>query len=416
MVKDKKFYKNFSIMCISFIEDAYRSIFKFNQDRTDITKRFKLKGFKDFKKAQNLLLELVMGIERTLVLNKDFVKSIDATRFLLHYRSLASRLADCFVWITIGDAHVIKELSRGINSGYIFGKSGMESELKALDLLNSSSDNFAVLNDLTSCLHVGDILVNDLKDLSWRLLEVKSEGFTKILRNKSIDELSLSRKKEIDRFGKQILKHNLSMMYLKNGIGTDTKNRLKKTISSNVEEKYCTSEIENVLTEAMVKGTCVKEIEEGLVYGAYRVGLVKSGYQFLIDKMPKKYKFDSNTSLKPMPYLAINLQAPHLQPFFLLPINPELIFNLAFSMSQMYVYIDISVLIILLQGRGLDVCLTRKGLGGDVNELFMHNNQFLRISRKNESILLGQHQLARVFGEGLSLKSMVEIVTSYFNR
>lgn len=413
MGSDDKFYKEISAMHYAFLRRAYDLICRrISPEELKNEEKFLLRANKEFKEAQDLLLEIVIGIEKTLILSKDLVKSKNAKTFLKHHRKIAKRLADCLVWAIIKDKHTVKELSIGEDTGYIFGKSGMQDEFEILDKLNSSKNVFALLNDLTLCLHTGDILKADIGKDSWSILEVKSKGLLEILRNKDKEDLSESRKDEVERFNRQVLKNNLKLFYLKKGIGVDTeKNRFKMSFDSKMDDVFCVNDIESVLSTAMAEGVCIKEVEDGLVYGAYRTGFVKSGYQFLLDKLPKKYKYGSENSLEPLPYLGVNLQAPHLLPVFLLPIDPDLLFKLAFNFCQLYVYIDLPVLIKMIEVKGFDVSLTKKGVG-DTRELFVHNNQFLKISKGDRWVLLGQHPLGRVFGEGLSLKSMVNIYTT----
>lgn len=414
MEDDDKFYKDTSAMLYAYLRRAYDLIRRrISPNELKNKKKFLLRANKEFKEAQDLLLEVVIGIEKTLILNKDLVKNKNAKSLLEHDRKIAKRLADCLVWAIVKDPHAIKELSIGSDTGYIFGKSGMQDELDILDKLNSSKDVFALLNDLTLCLHTGDILKADIRKDNWKILEIKSMSLIEILKNKNKDALTESRKGEMERFNRQVLKNDLKMSYLKTGIGFDTvKGKPKMSLDSHKTDSHCVKSIESVLSEAMVKGECVMEVEKGLVYGAYRTGSGKSGYQFLLDKLPKDYKYTSKDSLEPLPYLGVNLQAPHLIPVFLLPINPDLLFKLAFSFCQLYVYIDLPILIDIVKEKGLVVSLTRKGVG-DTRELFIHNDQFLRISKGDKWMLLGQHPLGRVYGEGLGLKSMVDIYTTY---
>lgn len=414
MEGDNKYYRNISAMYYAHTKRAYDLICR-RISKTELKnkRKFFLRANREFKEAQDLLLEVVIGTERLLINSKNLMKRKNAKVFFENHRVRAKRLADCLVWAIIENGHTIKELSRGHDPGFIYGKSGMKDELEILEKLNSSETAFALLSDLTTCLRTGDILKIDIDQPGgWTILEIKSKGLMEIVRNKTKPKLSESRKKELARFGRQALRNNLKMFYLKTNIGIDLeKQKFKLSLDNEAKEVYHVRDIELVLSKTMKKGVFVKEVEDGLIYGGRRNDFASPGFQFLIDRLPEKYRYNPDESLPPVPYLGVNFSASHLLPVYLLPIDPDLLFQLVFNFCQLYVYIDMQTLLKKIEKKGFDAALTKKGIG-DRREIFVHNSQILKVSKGKKWIVLGQHPFGRVFGEGLSLSSMINIYTA----
>lgn len=409
MDKDGKHYRDISAFFYSQIRPAYDLICRrISKKELKNKEDFFLRANKEFKKAQEILLDTVIGIERSLVKDTDFKIP------LINNRVRAKRLSDCLVWSIIGDRQTIKEFSRGKDPGYIHGSSGMYKELEVLKKINQSKTSFALLNDLTTCMRIGDILKTDTKPPGWKIIEVKTSGPREIMKKKEEDELSESRKKELARFERQHLRSKSKFSYLETGLGFDQEKGVHKIfIPGELDDDYHTQEIELVLSKAMEKGSFVKEVEDGLVYGCIRSDSAELGPEFLIDKLPKKYKYSTEKSMSPVSYLGVNFSGRHLMPIYLLPVDPDLLFQLVFGFCHLYVYLDVQTMINKIERKGIEVELTRKGLG-DRREVFVHNNQLLKMSNGKIQTFMGQNPFGRVLGEGLKLSSMVKSYTEVF--
>ncbi|MDU6981728.1 MAG: hypothetical protein E6361_10320 [Clostridium perfringens] len=133
------------------------------------------------------------------------------------------------------------------SAGFIGGKDGLKNELTKLKSIFDEG-GFAILNDITNSLRYGDITVDDNgKPL---LLEIKSSSN----KNKRI----IRQQQDID--------HRMEMInndYLESFLGTDKK--FKRVYSNTAEVNYI-EELQTLIDKAILNGSIVKEMEEGLVY------------------------------------------------------------------------------------------------------------------------------------------------------
>lgn len=143
--------------------------------------------------------------------------------------------------------HDLKSLCWKQSAGFISGKEGLQNELAKLKSIFESG-GFAVLNDITNSLRYGDITVDD-NGLP-RLLEIKSSSN----KNERIITQQQNIEQRMEMFNND---------YLESFLGTDKK--FRRVYSNRAEVNY-REELQILIDEAIINGSVVKEMEEGLVY------------------------------------------------------------------------------------------------------------------------------------------------------
>lgn len=144
----------------------------------------------------------------------------------------------------------LKSLCWKQSSGFITGKDGLQNELSKLKSIFELG-GFAILNDITNSLRYGDITVDN--NGVPQLLEIKSSD------NKN--ERIIRQQKDIG-LRMEMLNNNS----LESFLGTDRK--FQRVYLKKVEVNYI-EELQELIDEAINKGSVVKEMEEGLVYSIY---------------------------------------------------------------------------------------------------------------------------------------------------
>ena len=165
---------------------------------------------------------------------------------LMTFKSVADGLA--FIYVNRWD---IKPVAFKEPAGFISGKKGLRSELKFLRHVFSKG-GIGILNDLTNCLHVGDVCVA-LENTPY-IFEIKS-GY-------SVNARVRRQRKQIDDISKYLHFDKAGKMY---GVEGDF-----KRISLHSQEVDHIDKFNSIITSAKESREkfCFEEIENGLYYGA----------------------------------------------------------------------------------------------------------------------------------------------------
>jgi hypothetical protein len=146
---------------------------------------FTRKCHEGFKLAQRRLLDILISIEDEMKtisgkLRESRRASADSLKDQLNtelaklqfQRASFREVANVIAWTIFGmeRAHIRALMKFGMGKGYLRDRN-IASVVNEADRINSDPDSFALINDITSCVGVGDLIV--VKDLRKTIVEVK---------------------------------------------------------------------------------------------------------------------------------------------------------------------------------------------------------------------------------------------------
>lgn len=308
------------------------------------------------------------------------IKSKQATiqeyKHLLHiFRSVGDALA--FIYISKWD---IKPMTFKEDAGFISGKIGLRSELKALRLAFQVG-GIAILNDITTCLRYADITLLR-QDAPPMFIEIKS--------SKNLNQRA---KRQYDESAKLT-------EYLQND-QIEKDGYLVRRVASNSAENNYILEMNILLAEARNDGFGFMQVEEGLFYYVetdYAEDRLKTIVQGL--RNPPIVFF-----LNALKYTALGYY-----PFTLSICNPETLYGFYQGELLIFVFVDPQTISSKFLNNNLVVSFIQ-----DEDWAFsvQHNNS------DNTNVIgplnVGQHLWGRIGYEFLSLDWFVEEIIHKFN-
>jgi hypothetical protein len=134
------------------------------------------KSRKDFFELQYKLIDSLSEVERALSQAKDRPHTLKInTDLVIEKAELSKELlllfGDTLAWDLL-NREIIRGSSINKKGGYITFRQGFEPEVLTLKEFEKKKDTFAILNDLTHCLGIGDVYALNSKGLT--IVEVKS--------------------------------------------------------------------------------------------------------------------------------------------------------------------------------------------------------------------------------------------------
>ncbi|MDP3980795.1 MAG: hypothetical protein Q8Q33_05215, partial [Chlamydiota bacterium] len=171
------------------------------------------KDFEGFKMAQKEIVKAILEIEDQIIplrklkeeitrgkkrmeVSRDpnYVKhSISEERLILQ-KAAFQDVANSIVWILFGATrgHVRRLINPESRHGYLRDRN-LDTEIAVVEMINESSDSFALLADITSVVGIGDII--ELSPRGLKIMEIKAGKVAEIF-FESVSEQELSMKVE----------------------------------------------------------------------------------------------------------------------------------------------------------------------------------------------------------------------------
>lgn len=415
----EKHRKQFSAACHRGYEKAQRYIFeylKYNSLNNEISS--------DEKKYQELLMrKIIDGIAVTILGFKNhYIK-----RFSIHLKAPNLDLRT------------------------------LESTLKFAESLNSKSrQNFSLVCDLTTIVHIGDLLRVDLRDKfsPVKLIELKSGKINEILLNKlkeyepkpeSFEELEKDSgiKNEYKAQAKRMLKQKIRMSQLGEILaedkGTDpaTQNKLllsKEEYSTEFYHEFLNTIMNNAFSDGSCAGTLNYCLHIGVGYSenyndAYNSAFKSIDYAFkkTVSKMPKSFSYTMNEFIEKIPPREMFLVGSMIDqnvfevcqtPLTIWGISKDnLMRSINRKMCVLYLF-DIVSFIWLAKEMGLNLFLSSRRVGGEHRNFIgskrtiTWGNRCLCHKFGGKVFILGGHFMARMLHD---LEYPSHVIKNYIN-
>jgi hypothetical protein len=267
------------------------------------------------------------------------------------------------------------------NAGFLSGKRGSRRERKIFRAVFNWG-RIAILNDLTNCLRYGDITVFD-KNGRYYIFEVKS--------SKNRSKRVARQVNEAERILEYLRTDHIDRLY---GVEGDI-----QRVAVHAKPEYHISQINDLIVDAMAKGNCYKEVEDGLYYVA------------TIKPDPETPKQISQRCTGKVIFVLVNpkmYRGMAYYPLSLSILNPEALYLLCAGKLFIVIAIDVGVVEEKLEANGirLEAISENEDYALSVRRIQPANGQ-------PSEMKIGGHLFNRVFTEFMSLDWIVQwIVTS----
>ncbi|GEM_PF-6751950 len=422
----------------------------------EFSRKFISRGFEGFKKAQDIILESTLFLEKEI---KDFEKkgNLDYNDSFqkLHYQKLVfQELADAILWSVVSEETAITNLSvKNANSGFLVDRN-IQSVKLFIKQYNKELYQFALISDLTSIVGVGDVIqvwVDKKGVMQWGLGEVKTGEVSKTITDLYEDDergelteehlkerlkkyyLKYGQKwmKQFERFSRQMVRSAQYKELLKEGEGIDLYfNKPKKIHELSSPDQYYTSQINSILDEFYKKENFIELFKfDNLVFGFIRQADDGRGemtkrlnfkhylyHDFITGRWDnccylgepmKQEEFEKEfTTYQKLSIheLREKVKVHFIRPIFLSGLKIQYLRDFIFRKLSIFIYFDSDEFIKNLEKRGMKVILTKKG-GGDATDrdFFKIGDKFIRIEKPGDphgwQITLGARPILKsIFG------------------
>ena len=265
-----------------------------------------------FKKAQAVIIEHRLQIERAVKRdNCEYTSPYTPTYAL----KLLTDYADAIAWVMLGqDISAVRNCFLGYKEFVRLEECNWPSVELSLRQLNKNPDRFALASDLTSFLHVGDILLRDTKDNYIKMLEVKTgrvnEELLRILdletdakRETRLRALFQSQEnpkalvKHVIRFARQMQRGWDSEGYWKadrkQRVDIKTRKQVRVIEEERKEQSWYTA-VRGVLKQAKSRELNVTGIADECLFFAYgQESLTPTNFLYVMHIIRQKFELDS---------------------------------------------------------------------------------------------------------------------------
>jgi hypothetical protein len=382
--------------------NAAQEFLKHNMDR------FLINCHTGFKKGQERISPLIMGLQEDRKQNKQELKAAHASKnkarvFRLkqqakeidHKEKILRHLVDGIVWqITGGQLYISRQLYKEVEDTKILSSSNVKSVLKVADRINNNPRDFALLTDLTSYVQIGDLLVVQHGMVS--VAEVK-EGEKNIQNIEIIRELGpemilppdIAEKHQLDDKDMDQLKRQLrqlqemenftNILRTDKGVEMET-GRPYKVLTPKEPTPYFIDRLSALEEQLKTRNLWGYDVIEGCLHIGITKGPFRDGGPTLLKSIAEQKGFR---------YVIINyLQVMESlnRPIVNLPFTTDFIFDILFGRVMVLMMLDLDAYIALAYEVGLKAeWASRKETAkmkdrGAGKSIFLHDNQAIRVT------------------------------------
>lgn len=362
----------------------------------------------EYLKLQEILITRITYVERQIRQRKTDIKALKrllgsktsglnksssqiAKSRVTHYHAQIDEYQELLTILRwVGDALAFSFIDRwdikplGLkkeSAGFLSGKKGARRERRILRALFSYGF-IAILNDLTNCLRYGDITVLD-RNGRYHIAEVKSK------------------KKLSERVERQMTEAEHILEYL----SSDHTDRLYglqanvQRVSAHAQPDYHTSQINEVIADALARGNSYREVESGLYYFA------TTGFD------PEVVRQISQQCKGKMIAALVEPQAYSELVYYPLTLslnNPEALYLLCAGKLTIVVMVDSGVIKEKLEVNAISLEAIGEGEDYALSVRCLHP-----VDNQPVEMKVGNHLFQRVFAEFLSLDWIVQYIVSF---
>ncbi|MEH6940019.1 hypothetical protein V7056_19570, partial [Bacillus sp. JJ664] len=254
-----------------------------------------------FKKAQNLIVQNLLLLGKKRIRIKAYIKELrrqseakeiiqkyqNELEIIIYKEKILRKTADSIAWQLLGnDITIVRRLYKQIPSVEIFN-SNLNHDLEVVEnIFNSDNSIFPLINDITSFIQIGDLLVCEYKNQKIGLLELKegkvNEDIERIIDDYTefgcerklyfeLSERDKKFKKQFQRYINQQSKALNTTHLINQGEGIDdvTGHNIKVVNDEIFYTKHFDDIVTKMLKEVDKKNFSLRIIDECLVIGVY---------------------------------------------------------------------------------------------------------------------------------------------------
>jgi hypothetical protein len=425
----------YGIKNVSYKMDSLNSLKSENQKVEFISK-----VHLGFMKAQNLILQnlLLLGDKRIKVKNhikelrrqeesKNTIQKYEIQLETIMYKEkLLRKTADSIAWQLLGyDITVIRRLYKHIAPVEIFN-SNLNHDIKVVEgIFKRDNTVFPLINDITSFIQIGDLLVREYSNNKIGLLELKegkvNDEIERIIEEhmefncdrKLYYELSERDKKfnkQFERYIKQKSKAMNTIGLINTGEGKDDVTGLDIKI---IDDVFYTQHFEGVLStmlnEVDKKNYSIRRIEDCLIIGVYNTS-----------KIPIHQAFNAWKESMDIDFPTISLMSfvndPVAFPLFLHPFSIDDKVKLINREKTILMSLDIKKWFEMLEKKNLKVNLLTKKETARLNTVpghsksFEYNGHAIEIQYKDIKQILHGGIFERMFNQFVRPSSICDFI------
>lgn len=366
------------------------------------------------------------------------IKKLKINILTLSYHELVFRkLADSIAWQLLNmEKYRVRRLIINKKPASIKNIDLIDTQ-KAIEWLKINyPDSFALITDITTFFHIGDLLVFDSKNKHSFLVELKSgvvnKEITDMLEafnpNDTFHNFKLfdtffsndkkgRKNKQLERVIEQQKKANNLISIFKNDKGIDNQTGGKIEIfNANFKIKYFSKRIYKLFLKSQSNNSATTTIDACLLVGLYDSQFfgVKAMKMWLMLKKIKPY---------PVFNYIQSFYDPTTFPPFLQPIDTDFIEELVLLKKHLFFALDIDEWLLKAKKLGFEYrWLTKKQTmkilqeRKDSQKPFIFENQALEFSYKKNKALLEQGILSRIFFDWVTPTSALKLLKSLVDK
>lgn len=391
-----------------------------------------------FMKAQNLIIQNLLQLGKKRITIKKQIKelnkqkgdkgTLDKLKYnlkVIEYKeSVLRKIADTIAWQLLGlDRTLIRRLYNFTSQVEIFN-SNLKHDLEIVEkIFSGDKTTFPLVNDITSFIQVGDLLVRELDSPYIKLIELKEgkvndeiakivEDYEKIPCGRrlhfQLEEKDEKFKKQFSRYVKQKSTALNKEKIINTGSGTDEVTGLN---IQTVNEPFYTEHFEEVVASLMEevdkRNYSFRVIDECLILGVYNTS-----------KMPIHTGFDMWKESIGIDFPTVDLRnsvsSPLSYPLFLHPFSINDKVKLINGEKVIYMSLDIDKWLKMFEHKGVKVTALTKKQTARFNtthvhsKVFEHKGQAIEIEYSNIKQVLSDGIFERMFNQFLRPSSAIE--------
>lgn len=391
-----------------------------------------------FMKAQNLIIQnlLQLGKKRDTIkklikeLNKQKAskESLEKSKYnlkVIEYKeSVLRKIADTIAWQLLGfDRTIIRRLYSFTSQVEIFN-SNLKHDLKVVEeIFNSDKTTFPLVNDITSFIQVGDLLVRELDSPDIKLIELKegkvNDEIAKIV--EEYEEIPCDRrlhyqledkdekfKKQFNRYVKQKSTALNKAKIINTGSGTDEVTGLNiQTVKETFYTEHFDEVVASMMKEVDKRNYSLRTIDGCLIVGVYNTSKMSIHTGFDMWKESVGIDF-------PTIDLRSSVSSPLSYPLFLHPFSINDKVKLINGEKVIYMSLDIDKWLKMFEDKEVNVNILSKKQTARFNttqvhsKVFEHKGQAIEIEYKNVKQMLSDGIFERMFNQFLRPSSAIE--------
>lgn len=389
-----------------------------------------------FKIAQNLISDRLFQYEneisllkQDLKLHKNIKGNTNQTNekiFELNYRVILIRkLADSIAWQIINSQNYIaRRFYLGVPPPKL-STSNFRSVKEVADSLNNSCPlSFALISDLTTFIHIGDLLFKKLN--IFKIIEVKegkkNDEAMQIIEKLNSDNITINIEnleesfdrnfaKQVFRFNNQIIRGERASNLLTNENGFDPKtNNPIKIVEYSSSTHYYYSTIQSLIEKSKEKNWCFDVIDNGILFiGAYR-----NDYLLIAETTTMKLINEFTNKKTPIFDFIQNLRIPISEPIFIKPLKDEYKFDIVFGRVRVMIVINFDKLFNAFKDFGviakwLSKSETHKYKETISSGLLIIDNKAIGLKYKGFDFVLGDSFISRIISDNMTPTSAINV-------